>query len=202
MAFELIINWLANFNSCYNNRLTDMWHLSITNETYIITKCLNSSHVTVHTDDDDYYCRWRLSVSIFTWLKHRQTSICMSKHQLALLGRVPSEQTDVRQEGVGFFVHCEPDFRVSIGPDIQRTSLGDKRHSVSWVPAPAHRCRDSCKKQTTHCEISETGWGCSSGPILPNAGHPSTFSVVQSCHSLLFCYVPNDEQVVSRGRCK
>lgn len=66
-----------------------------------------------------------------TRLKYRQTSVCVSKDQFAFFGGVPSEETDIRQEGVGFFMHCDPGIRTSIDPDIQRTTLGDKRHSVS-----------------------------------------------------------------------
>lgn len=71
----------------------------------------------------------------------------MSKHQFALLGRVPSEETDIRQEGVGFFMHCDAAVRTSIDPDIQRTALGDKRHSVCRVPAPTDRGRDTWERR-------------------------------------------------------
>lgn len=66
-----------------------------------------------------------------TWLKYGQTPICVSEHQLALLGGVPSEQTDVRQERVGFFVHCDPGLQTPVDPDVQWAALGDERHPVS-----------------------------------------------------------------------
>lgn len=75
-------------------------------------------------------------VLVGTWLKHRQAPVCVSKHQFPLLGGVPSEETDVRQEGVGFFMHRDPRIGTSVDPDVQRTALGDERHSVSRVPAP------------------------------------------------------------------
>lgn len=64
-----------------------------------------------------------------TWLKDGQTPVRVSKHQFALLGGVPSEEADIRQEGVGFFVHCDSGVGPLIGPDVEGTALGDERHS-------------------------------------------------------------------------
>lgn len=69
--------------------------------------------------------------NLHTWLKNRQTAVGVSKHQFALFVGVPSEETDIRQEGVGFFMHRHPGVSTSIDPDIQRTTQGHKRHAVS-----------------------------------------------------------------------
>jgi len=66
-----------------------------------------------------------------TWLENRQTSIRVPEHQLALLGGMPPEKTDIREEGVGFFMHCDPGVRAPVDPDVQRTPLGHERHSIS-----------------------------------------------------------------------
>lgn len=73
---------------------------------------------------------YSLNVSVRTGLKNRQTSVRVSKHQPALLGGVPPEEADVRQEGVGLFMHRDPGVGAAVHPDIQRAALRHEGHSI------------------------------------------------------------------------
>ena len=62
----------------------------------------------------------------------------MAKHQFALLGGVPSEQADVREEGVCFFVDRDPRVGPRVDPDVQGPPVGHESHAAGGVPTPAH----------------------------------------------------------------
>ena len=61
----------------------------------------------------------------------------MPKHQLALLGGMPSEEADVREEGVCFFVDRDPSIGPGVDPDVQGPPVGHEGHARGGVPTPA-----------------------------------------------------------------
>lgn len=85
-----------------------------------------------------------LKEDIQTWLKNGQTAVCVSKHQFAFFIGMPSEETDIRQEGMCFLIHRHPGVRASIHPDVKWATLRNKRHPVGRVQTPADRGGNSC----------------------------------------------------------